>query len=142
MNSKMVLKNFSNACFIIEKNMFDYQVFRIIKWPHRQPDLAAVVRLFLNSIPSWLIRLADSHKYFRIYSLARNEAVLGSNNKNFEIRLYFNRCEELSKRIFLCFAIYPLNGIGYLQSIYLRMVFLIILQLSLKSMTQNASTCD
>jgi uncharacterized membrane protein len=134
MNSKIFLNNFSNTYFNSDKKFFDYQMFRIIKCHQKQPVIELVFRLFLISIPSYFSRLFDIQRYFVNFYSSKNEAILGSNQKNFEIRLYLYRHNEIPGIIILCFAISYSNLIGHLQSLFFRLLLFLFLPSTTKSL--------
>lgn len=136
MNFKIALKNYLNGYFIKIEKVFDFQLFHIINYPQKQPDLETVVWLFLKSIPSWLGIFLNIQKFFNIYYIMTDEAVLGFNNKNFEFRIFFYKIVELPGCIILCFAISYQNKRGYLQSLYFRLLFFPLLHLITRSMKQ------
>jgi hypothetical protein len=114
--------------------MIDYQVMHRIKFSKGQPDLKAVVRLFLSELPGCSGKFLSLHKYFGLYFTADQEAVLGSNLRNMEIRLYFIIPREIPGHIFLILVLYNLNWKGSLQSLYLRPFLLIIIWTALRLM--------
>ena len=88
--------------------MFEFQSTRTIKWRGEEPDLEYLVRLFIESVPPGFKKFFDEHKYFRILYTDRNEAVLGSNLKNLEVRLYLFRREDASGAVFLILVLHNL----------------------------------
>jgi len=114
--------------------MIDYQVIHTIRFSKGQPDLETLVRLFLSALPSRSGKFLWLRKYFRVYFTADQEAVLGSNLRNMEIRLYFIQSREIPGHVFLILVLYNLNWKGSLQSLYLRPFLLIILWIALRLM--------
>jgi hypothetical protein len=134
MNSKGIFKKYLNGFLIINKNVFDYQIFHLIKCEQKKPDLKPMVRLFFKCIPPWSLLFMDMKKQFGTYHVLDNEVRLGSNRINYEIRLYFYQTEELPQKVILCFAISHLNIMGYFQSLYFRFIFLFLLPSIVKLM--------
>ncbi len=105
--------------------MLDFQKTYTITCVNQQPDLDSLVRLFLNNLARRSLGIFNLKKYFSVYLTTCDEAVIGSNNLNFEIRIYFFRRREHTSSIFLIFAFNHLNWLGGLQSLYLRpLIFL------------------
>ena len=100
--------------------MLDFQKTYTIRCLNQQPDLDELVRLFLNNLTSRSCGIFNLKKYFSVYLTTCDEAVIGSNNLNFEIRIYFFRRREHSSSIFLILTFNHLNWLGCLQSLYLR----------------------
>ena len=118
--------------------MLNYQIVHTFKWSKGQPDPERLVRLFLDTLAS-RFGIFGLWKYFGMYLIEKEEAVLGSNHRNFEIRLYFIRRRESSGNVFLILALYHLNWMGILQSMYLRPFLLIILWLALRLMRDRST---
>jgi hypothetical protein len=114
--------------------MIDYQVMHTIKFSKGQPDLEALVRLFLSALPCRSGKFLSLRKYFGLYFAADQEAVLGSNLRNMEIRLYFLQSKEIPGHVFLILVLYNLNWKGSLQSLYLRPFLLFALWAVLRLM--------
>jgi len=119
--------------------MFDHQVVYTIRRPKAQPDLEPLVRLFLNALPACSGKFINTQKYFNLYFMEKDETVLGSNLKNFEIRLYFIRSIKLSVNVFIIFELNNLNLLGILQSLYLYPLFLFVLRRTLRSLNIRVS---
>ena len=117
--------------------MFDHGHIHMISWPHKQPDLTAVIRLFLKAIPSWLYKFIDLSRHLQIYYMKQNRAVLGATLNNLEFRLIFFTIEEFAGSIVLFFAVSHLNIIGYLQSLCFRLIYLLIIPFILRSMRKR-----
>lgn len=117
--------------------MFDHLHTHLIRWPHKQPDLNNVIRLFLEAIPLWLYRFIDLRKHLQVYYVKQNRAVLGANQKNLEFRVIFFNTEEFPGGLVLFFAVSHLNLIGYLQSFILRLVYLLIMTHILRSVRKQ-----
>jgi hypothetical protein len=118
---------------MLSKDVFDYQVFRLIDCPEKQPDLKKMVRLFFDVAPSWSGPFMNIKKHFRIFHFLENEASLGSNRKKYEIRLSFYMMDEFPQGVILCFAISHFDMIGYLQSLYFRLLFYLMLPSMVRS---------
>jgi hypothetical protein len=112
------------------KCIFDYQTFHILEWFKKQPDLETMVRLFLDSLPYRPLKI---YRYFHTFYLRENEALLGTNRKNLEIRVFFYKTEKLPNSIIIRFAVSHLNPVGYLQSILFRILFFFLLQFTARS---------
>ncbi len=117
--------------------MFDYQITHTIKFSKGQPDLDSLVRLFLATLANRSGKILRLRKYFRLYFTTNEEAVLGSNHRNLEIRLYFIRRKEISCEVFLILVLSDLNWKGSLQSLYLRPFLLLILWSALLIMKRS-----
>ena len=111
----------------MSKKIFDYQLVRIIECHHKQPDLKYMVRLFFNLLPDWTGFLLNKKNYFNVFHVRESEALLGSNKNRYEIRLYFYKTGESTERIILCLAISYFDLIGFAQTLYIRVVFWILL---------------
>lgn len=137
MNSKIIFRNSFFDLFVIKKSACDYQIFRIIDCHQKQPDLKKMVRLFFESVPSWSGPLISMKKQFGIFHFLEKEAILGSNRKKYEIRLSFYTTDELPQRVILCIAISHFDLIGYLQSLYFRLLFHFLLPSLVASLSQS-----
>ena len=112
--------------------MFNQQAFYTVRWPWEQPDLESMVRLFLGFLPLRFRRILDLSQYFRIYLIAKDDAVLGTDQHNIEIRLYFIRRRQLSDNIFLLLTINHLNPAGFVQSFCIRPILSCIIRITLR----------
>ena len=99
--------------------MFDYQVIRTIKFSQEQPDLEILVRLFLDTFDKPAGKLINPSVYFRILLVTNDEIVIGSNQRNFEVRIFFMRHKESAGEVFIIFTMNSFNWMGRLKSIYL-----------------------
>lgn len=117
--------------------MFDHQVLYAVRWPLEQPDLESMVRLFLSFLPMRFRRILDLNQYFRIYLIAKDDAVLGTDRHNIEIRLYFIRRRQLSDNIFLLLTINHLNPAGFVQSFCIRPLLSCIIGITLRRIRRS-----
>jgi hypothetical protein len=118
----------------MEKQIFDYQVFRMLKWSKKQPDLDKVVRLLLTSFP---YRPINIRKFLNIFYSKENEALLGNNGKNFEIRLFLYKIHEIPDITIICLAISYQNILGYFQSLLFRFIFYPLLLVSFRTIRKT-----
>ena len=108
-----------------------------INLPKGQPDLDTLVRLFISALNKRPANYFKIRKYFRIFLKSEDEAVLGSNRRNLEIRLYVMRHKNISNEIFFVLALYKLNWLGYLQSVYLHPLLKILLWSMLRTIKNH-----
>jgi hypothetical protein len=119
--------------------MFDYQVIHTIKLTMEQPDLETLVRLFLDSFSKPAGKFVNPSAYFRVLLSTSDEIVIGSNHRNFEVRLYFMLHKESSGEVFIIFIMNSLNWIGGLKSIYFRPFLKIIIRTMLRELRKHYS---
>lgn len=120
--------------YFMEKQIFDYQIFRILKWSKEQPDLEKVVRLLLSAFP---YRPINIRKLLKSFYTKENEALLGNNGRNFEIRLFLYKTRELPDSTIICLAISYQNLLGYFQSLLFRFIFYPLLLISFRTMRKT-----
>ena len=122
--------------------MFDYQVIHSIKLSNERPDLETLVRLFLATFSKPAGKFINPATYFRTLLSANDEIIIGSNHRNFEVRLYFMRHKESSREVFIIFIMNSLNWVGGLKSIYLfpflRIIILAVLRVLRKRLAEIA----
>ena len=112
--------------------MFDYQVIHSLKLSKKQPDLETLVRLFLDTFSKPAGKFINPAVYFRILLSTDDEIIIGSNHRDFEVRLYFVLHMESPGEVFIIFIMNSLNWMGGLKSIYLRPFFKIIIRAILR----------
>ena len=112
--------------------MFDYQVIHTIKLSKKQPDLEILVRLFLDTFSKPAAKFINPSVYFRVLLSTNDEIIIGSNHRDFEVRLYFLLHKESSGEVFIIFFMNTLNWMGGLKSIYLRPFLKIIIRVILR----------
>ena len=117
--------------------MFDGQNVYTFKSLNGQPDLETLVRLFLDTISNRAGKKLNSAKYFGTLFTSNDECVLGSNQRNFEVRLYFLNRRETSGELFIIFILNNLNWIGGLKSLYLIPSLKIILWFTLRILRKS-----
>lgn len=121
------------------ENLFDYQVIRIIKMSQQQPDLEIPVRLFLDTFSKPAGEFIHLSDYFRILLAKNDEIVIGSNQRNFEIRIYFLRHKESAGEVFIIFTITSFNWMGRLKALYLYPLVKIIIRVTIRLLRKRYS---